>query len=128
MFWQKSKTMQYASAKCSLYRSVCLLTGGKESVFLLFQNQKYFHTTVMNIKSNTSNHFSKLISSLWKKMRRGRISFPKRKTRSTPICKCTLFFQFSQNISKSNLKLPFFFIEIVLNVWETKYHEGPERL
>ena len=54
-------------------------------------------------------YFSKLISSFWKQMRRERISFPKRKTRSTPICKCTLFFQFSQNISKSILKLPFFY-------------------
>ena len=32
--------MQYASAKCSLYRSVCLLMGGKESVFLSFQKPK----------------------------------------------------------------------------------------
>ena len=46
-----------------------------------------------------------------KAKRRGRISFPKRKTRSTPICKCTLFFQFSQNISKSNLKLSFFYFD-----------------
>jgi len=62
-------------------------------------------------KTKTRNNFSKLISSFWKQMRRGRISFPKRKTRSTPICKCTLFFQFSQNISKSNLKLPFFYFD-----------------
>ena len=81
-------------------------------------------------QTKTSKQFSKLISSFQKKMRRGRISFPKRKTRSTPICKCTLFFQFSQNISKSNLKIPFFnlLIKIVLNVWEMKYHEDPESL
>ena len=97
--------------KCSLYRLVCLLTGGKESVFFLFQNQKYLQAIVMNTKSKTSNKFSKLISPFWKQMRRGRISFPKRKTRSTPICKCTLFFQFSQNIIKSNLKLPFFYFD-----------------
>ena len=97
--------------KCSLYHLVCLLTGGKESVFFLFQNQKYLQATVMNTKSKTSNNFSKLISPFWKPMRRGRISFPKRKTRSTPICKCTIFFQLSQNISKSNLKLPFFYFD-----------------
>ena len=32
--------MQYAYAKCSLYRLVCLLTGGKESVLFLFQKPK----------------------------------------------------------------------------------------
>ena len=40
--------------------------------------------------------FKKLISSFQKQMRRARISFPKRKTKGTPICKCTLSFQFSQ--------------------------------
>ena len=100
--------MQYAGAKCSLYRSICLLTGGKESVFLLFQKPKI-------LPRNSHEHQIKDKQSLYqtdfsfpKAKRRGRISFPKRKIRSTPICKCTLFFQFSQNISKSNLKLPFF--------------------
>ena len=46
-----------------------------------------------------------------KAMRKGRIYFPKRKTRSTPICKCTLFFKFSQNISKSNLNYHIFCFE-----------------
>ena len=30
-----------------------------ESIFFLFQNQKYFQTTIMNIKSNTSKDFYK---------------------------------------------------------------------
>ena len=33
--------------------------GREESVFFLFQNQKDFQTTVMNIKSKTSKHFYK---------------------------------------------------------------------
>ena len=34
--------------------------GREESVIFLFQNQKDFQTTVMNIKSKTSKHFYKI--------------------------------------------------------------------
>ena len=55
MFWQKSKTMQYASAKYFHFTvQYAYLREGKR-VFSLFQNQKYFQTIVMNIKSKTSN-------------------------------------------------------------------------
>ena len=91
----ESKTMQYASAKCLFYCSICLLMGGKESVFLLFQNQNSFQSTVMNIKSKTSKYFYKPNSYFRKKMGRVRISFLKRTTPSTPTCQRPLIFQIS---------------------------------
>ena len=130
MFWQKSKTMQYACGTVHFTIQNAYLWEGRECFSFCFKTNNTYKQQSWTSKTKTCNKFSKLISSFWKKMRRGRIYFPKRKTRSTPICKCTLFFQFSQNISKSNLKLPFFviLIEIVLNAWETKDHKGPKSL
>ena len=110
MFWQKSKTMQYASEKCSLYRSVCLLTGGKESVFLLFQKPKILPHNSHEHKKKTRKHFSKLISSFRKQMRRGIISFPKRKNKKHTYMQMHSIFSNFSNISKPNLKLPFFYL------------------
>ena len=55
------------------------LREGKRVFSFCFKIQKYFHTIVMNIKSKTSNHFSKLISSFQKKMRREESIFLKEK-------------------------------------------------
>ena len=46
------------------------LREGKTVFSFCFKNQKYFHTTVMNIKSKTSNHFTKPIS-LFQKQKEG---------------------------------------------------------
>ena len=111
IFWQKSKTMQYACAKYFTLPFSMPTYRIEREYFLLFQKPKKTSTQ----QSWTQNQIQAMLFqtnfSFLKAMRRGRISFPKRKTRSTPICKCTLFFQFSQNISKYNLKLPIFFFD-----------------
>ena len=100
--------MQYDCANVHFTVQYAYLREGRE-YFLLLQNQKIFPNNSHEHKNKDKQYLFQTDFSFLKAMRRGRISFPKRKIRSTPICKCTLFFQFSQNISKSNLKLPFFY-------------------
>ena len=95
MFWQKSKTMQYACANVHFTIQYAYLREGRECFFCLFQNQKSFQSTVMNTKSKTRKHFYKPNYPFWKQMGRVRISFHKRTTPSTPICQCTITFQIS---------------------------------
>ena len=52
-------------------------------------------------------YFTKLIS-LFRNQKEGEESIFLKKNQKHTICKCTLFFRFSQNISKPNLKLPYF--------------------
>ena len=58
IFWQKSKTMQYACVDVHFTIQYAYLREGREH-FILFQNQKDFQTIVMNIKPKTSKHFYK---------------------------------------------------------------------
>ena len=67
--------MQYAYAKYFTLPFNMPTYGREREYFLLFQNQKYFQTTVSNTKSKTSNTFQTDFSFL-KAIRRGRFSFP----------------------------------------------------
>ena len=78
-FDRKSKTMQYAYANISLYRSwYAYLREGKR-VFSFHFKTKNSQTTILNkSKSKTRNTFQTHFSFL-KAIKRGRVSFPKRK-------------------------------------------------
>ena len=84
--------MQYAYAKYFTLPFNMPTYGREREYFILFQNQKYFQTTVLNKKSKTSSTFQTDFS-FPKAMRRGRISFPTIKTRST-LHANALYFQF----------------------------------
>ena len=130
MFWQKSKTMQYASAKYFHFTvQYAYLREGKRVFSFCFKTKNTSKQQSWTLNQRQAIFYQTDFSFL-KAKRRGRISFPKWKTNKHTICKCTLFFRFSQKISKSNIKLPFFFIliEIALNAWVMKYHKGYERL
>ena len=68
--------------------------GREESIFFLFQNQKYFQTTVMNTKSKTSNNFSKLISLFWKQWEGEESIFLKEKQKAHLYANALYFFNF----------------------------------
>ena len=70
------------------------LREGKRVFSFCFKNQKYFHATVMNIKSKTSNHFTKPVS-LFQKQKEGEESlFLKEKQEAHLYANALYFFKF----------------------------------
>ena len=86
--------MQYANAKHSLYRSVCLLTGGKESVLLLFQKPKILPNNSHEHQIKDKKSLTKL-NSLFRKQKEGEESiFLKGKQEAHLYANALYFFNF----------------------------------